>query len=94
RDSFGIALGLDLLAAAIAAQGAGERAARVYGTGHAYWRMVGHPQRGTPELGPIRETCEIQARAAVGDEAYQRAFERGQTDNAEVGLAEALRTDL
>ncbi|MFJ4962306.1 ATP-binding protein [Streptomyces sp. NPDC088729] len=94
RDSFGIALGLDLLAAAIAAQGAGAQAARVYGTGHAYWRMVGHPQRGTPELGPVRETCELQARAAVGDDAYQRAFERGQSDNAEVGLAAALRDDL
>ncbi|OCC08137.1 NB-ARC domain-containing protein [Streptomyces sp. PTY087I2] len=94
RDSFGIALGLDLLAAAIAAQGAGAQAARVYGTGHAYWRMVGHPQRGTPELGPVRERCELQARAAVGDEAYQQAFERGQSDNAEVGLAAALRTEL
>ncbi|MEW1755281.1 NB-ARC domain-containing protein [Streptomyces cyaneofuscatus] len=94
RDSFGIALGLDILAAAIAAQGAGAQAARVYGTGHAYWRMVGHPQRGTPELGPVRETCELQARAAVGDEAYQRAFERGQADNAEVGLAAALHSDL
>ncbi|MFD8064356.1 ATP-binding protein [Streptomyces cyaneofuscatus] len=94
RDSFGIALGLDILAAALAAQGAGAQAARVYGTGHAYWRMVGHPQRGTPELGPVRETCELQARAAVGDEAYQRAFERGQADNAEVGLAAALHSDL
>ncbi|WNF31189.1 regulator [Streptomyces sp. C11-1] len=94
RDSFGIALGLDILAAAIAAQGAGAQAARVYGTGQAYWRMVGHPQRGTPELGPVRERCERQARAAVGDEAYQRAFERGQSDNAEVGLAAALRTEL
>ncbi|MFF9635836.1 ATP-binding protein [Streptomyces bacillaris] len=94
RDSFGIALGLDILAAAIAAQGAGARAARVYGTGHAYWRMVGHPQRGTPELGAVRENCELQARAAVGDEAYQRAFERGQADNAEVGLAAALQSGL
>ncbi|MER7699559.1 regulator [Streptomyces sp. NPDC096095] len=94
RDSFGIALGLDVLAAAIAAQGAGAQAARVYGTGHAYWRMVGHPQRGTPELGPIRERCELQARAAAGDEAYRRAFERGRSDNAEVGLAAALRTEL
>ncbi|MFJ2149408.1 ATP-binding protein [Streptomyces microflavus] len=94
RDSFGIALGLDILAAAIAAQGAGAQAARVYGTGHAYWRMVGHPQRGTPELGAVRETCELQARAAVGDAAYQRAFESGQADNAEVGLAAALHSGL
>ena len=47
RDRFGIALGLDILAAAIAATGAGARAARVYGTGQSYWRMVGHPLRGT-----------------------------------------------
>lgn len=94
RDSFGIALGLDILAAAIAAQGAGARAARVYGTGQVYWRMVGQPQRGTPELGPLREACERQAREAVGDAAYQRAFERGRTDNAEVGLAAALQGEL
>lgn len=93
-DSFGVALGLDILAAAVAAQGAGAQAARIYGTGQAYWRMVGHPQRGTPELGPVRETCERQARAAIGDAAYQRAFDRGQTDNAEVGLAAALRSEL
>ncbi|MFF9347542.1 ATP-binding protein [Streptomyces sp. NPDC014734] len=94
RDRFGIALGLDILAAAIAAQGAGARAARVYGTGQVYWRMVGHPQRGTPELGPLREACERQARAAVGDAAYQRAYERGRADNAEVGLAAALQGEL
>ncbi|MFI9624393.1 ATP-binding protein [Streptomyces sp. NPDC052042] len=94
RDRFGIALGLDILAAAIAAQGAGARAARVYGTGQVYWRMVGHPQRGTPELGPLREACERQAREAVGDAAYQRAFERGRADNAEVGLAAALQGEL
>lgn len=94
RDSFGIALGLDILAAAIAAQGEGAHAARVYGTGQVYWRMVGHPQRGTPELGPLREACERQAREAIGDAAYQRAFERGRADNAEVGLAAALEGEL
>lgn len=94
RDSFGIALGLDLLAAAMAAQGEGARAARVYGTGQVYWRMVGHPQRGTPELGPLREACERQARAAVGDAAYLRAYERGRSDSAEAGLAQALHGEL
>lgn len=94
RDSFGIALGLDLLAAAMAAQGEGARAARVYGTGQVYWRMVGHPQRGTPELGPLREACERQARAAVGDAAYLRAYERGRSDSAEAGLAQALQGEL
>lgn len=94
RDSFGIALGLDILAAAVAAQGEGAHAARVYGTGQVYWRMVGHPQRGTPELGPLREACERQAREAVGDAAYQRAFDRGRTYSAEAGLALALHGEL
>ncbi|MFF1925763.1 ATP-binding protein [Streptomyces sp. NPDC058221] len=94
RDSFGIALGLDILAAAVAAQGEGAYAARVYGTGQVYWRMVGHPQRGTPELGPLREACERQARESVGDAAYQRAFDRGRRDSAEAGLALALQGEL
>ncbi|MDX3849524.1 regulator [Streptomyces sp. AK02-01A] len=89
-DSFGIALGLDLMAAAFAAQGDGERAAHAYGTGQAYWRMVGHPQRGTPELAPVRAECERQARAAAGNLAYEDAFHRGLVDDGESGLARAL----
>ncbi|MET9587653.1 hypothetical protein ABZY10_32085, partial [Streptomyces sp. NPDC006539] len=83
-----------LRAAARAARRAPPPPARVYGTGQSYWRMVGHPLRGTPELGPVRETCERQARAAVGDAAYQRAFEQGRAENAEVGLAAALQSEL
>ncbi|MFJ1746636.1 ATP-binding protein [Streptomyces sp. NPDC088116] len=94
RDSFGIALGLDLLAAAVAAQGDGERAAHAYGTGQAFWRMVGHPLRGTPELAPVREECERQAREAAGSPAYEDAFHRGLVDDGESGLARALRGHL
>ncbi|MFE4061215.1 ATP-binding protein [Streptomyces sp. NPDC059096] len=93
-DSFGIALGLDLLAAAVAAQGDGERAAHAYGTGQAFWRMVGHPQRGTPELAQVREECERQARAAAGNPAYENAFHRGLVDDGQSGLTRALRGHL
>ncbi|MCL7378960.1 regulator, partial [Streptomyces sp. 35G-GA-8] len=93
-DSFGIALGLDLLAAAIAAQGDGERAAHAYGTGQAFWRMVGHPQRGTPELAPVRAECERQARAAAGNPVYDEAFHRGLVDDGESGLSRALQGHL
>ncbi|CAM5380901.1 hypothetical protein GCM10010329_14030 [Streptomyces spiroverticillatus] len=89
-DSFGIALGLDLLAAALAAQGDGEQAARVYGTGHTYWGQVGHPQRGTPELGPVREECERQARALIGDDAYERAYREGVGADQDTALTLAL----
>ncbi|MGY3684601.1 putative ATPase [Streptomyces sp. TE33382] len=90
HDSLGIALGLDLLAGAIAAQGDGVEAARTSGTGHTYWRMIGHPHRGTPELGAIRARWERQAREAAGDTAYERAYHRASADDAERGLAHAL----
>ncbi|WP_328302793.1 NB-ARC domain-containing protein [Streptomyces sp. NBC_00435] len=76
-DSFGTALGLDLLAAARAAAGDGAGAARAYGAGHAYWQAVGHPQRGTPELASVREEFERTARGSLGDQAYEAAFLEG-----------------
>ncbi|MEV6683451.1 regulator [Streptomyces erythrochromogenes] len=75
-DAFGLALGLDLLAVAFADQGRGELSAGAYGLGHRFWQMVGHPQRGTPELGALREQGERSARSQVGDAAYERAYQR------------------
>ncbi|WP_328741656.1 NB-ARC domain-containing protein [Streptomyces caniferus] len=93
-DKFGIALGLDLLAAAVAAQGHGAAAARVYGSGQALWRTVGHPQRGTPELRAVREECERRARAAIGDEAYADLFHRASKERPGTSLARILAGDL
>ncbi|WP_326592560.1 ATP-binding protein [Streptomyces sp. NBC_01294] len=73
-DRFGIALGLDLLATAVAGLGDGELAARLLGTGHAWWRTVGRPQMGSPSLTALRDQGERQARAAIGDAAYEAAF--------------------
>ncbi|MEU1280819.1 NB-ARC domain-containing protein [Streptomyces sp. NPDC005805] len=92
-DSFGVALGLDLLAAALAAVGDGEGAAHVSGTGEAYWRSTGHPQRGMPELGGMRTACERAAREAAGDDAYDRAFWHGVSGVPAEGLARALAPD-
>lgn len=91
HDSLGIALGLDLLAAAIAGQGDGVRAAHTYGTSLAYWRMLGHPQGGTPELASLHAECERLARATAGDPGYENAFHRGLLDDGESGLARALQ---
>ncbi|MFF2191400.1 ATP-binding protein [Streptomyces sp. NPDC058157] len=76
-DSFGTALGLDLLAAALAADGDPVRAARTSGACQTLWQSVGHPQRGTPELAPLRAECERRARARLGDDAYEAAFQEG-----------------
>ncbi|MBB5937725.1 ATP-binding protein [Streptomyces zagrosensis] len=89
-DSFGIALGLDLLAAAIAAQGDGVGAALVYGLGQAYWRTVGHAEQGTPEVRAVRDEFERAARAAAGDLAYEAAFERGANADTQAALAATL----
>ncbi|MFI5803048.1 ATP-binding protein [Streptomyces sp. NPDC051561] len=91
-DSYGTALGLDVLAAALAAQGDAEQAARVYGTGQSHWAAVGHPQRGTPELGPVREECERRMRAALGDPAYERAFAEGVADQESALMHALLRS--
>ncbi|QDY80537.1 ATP-binding protein [Streptomyces qinzhouensis] len=89
-DNFGIALGLDALAAAISAAGDGERVGQVYGTGQAFWSTVGHPQRGTPELRAVRETCERVAREGVGDAVYERAYQEGASYGLDAGLKAAL----
>lgn len=89
-DSFGIALGLDLLAAAIAAQGDGEQAALVYGVGQAYWRTVGDAEQGTLEVRAVRAEFERAARAAAGDVAYEAAFERGASADPQAALAITL----
>ncbi|MFG1806356.1 ATP-binding protein [Streptomyces sp. NPDC049040] len=92
-DAFGIALGLDLLAAAMAADGRPEQAAAVYGTGEAYWRSVGHPQRGAPELRPVRERCEQTVRAALGEAGYSAAYTRGATADGPSTLAALVADD-
>lgn len=89
-DAFGIALGLDLLAAALAADGQAEQAASVYGTGETYWRSVGHLQRGAPELRMVRERCEETVRAALGEAGYAAAYARGAAADASTALARAL----
>ncbi|MFE5485503.1 ATP-binding protein [Streptomyces sp. NPDC056527] len=73
-DTFGLGLGLDLLAAALTALEKGREAATASGAGQLFWSMVGHPQRGTPELKPLRQHAERAARRQIGDTAYDSAY--------------------
>ena len=93
HDSFGIALGLDLLACALAARGDGEEGL-VLGIGQEYWRTVGKAQMGAPRLTAVREECERRARAALGDQAYDTAFRRGARAGLDQGLSYALKGDF
>ncbi|MEU9705764.1 NB-ARC domain-containing protein [Streptomyces sp. NPDC047981] len=77
-DAFGIALGLDIMAAALAARGDGEISAQAFGAGQSLWETVGHPQRGTPELASLRARSQASARQAAGDFAYDKAYTWGR----------------
>lgn len=94
NDNLGIALALDLLTGANAVQGNGIAAARTSGTGNTFWRMLGHPNHGTPELSEVRDQWESQARKSVGDDAYDKAFHRALNDDAEQGLALVMQGPL
>ncbi|MFI9743264.1 ATP-binding protein [Streptomyces sp. NPDC052494] len=89
--SLGVALGLDVLATALAAAGDGERAADVSGTGEAYWRSTGQPRRGLPGLRALREKYTDTARATIGDPVYEEIFLRALTGLPQDGLDRALR---
>ncbi|MER5708491.1 regulator [Streptomyces sp. NPDC002122] len=89
--SLGVALGLDVLATALAAAGDGERAADVSGTGEAYWRSTGQPRRGLPGLRALREKYTDTARATIGDPAYEEIFLRALAGLPQDGLDRALR---
>lgn len=87
NDNLGIALALDLLTGANAIQGNGIAAARTSGTGNTFWRMLGHPHHGTPELSEVRDQWELQARKSIGDDAYEKAFHNALNNDAEQSLA-------
>ncbi|QWB24257.1 MULTISPECIES: regulator [Streptomyces] len=89
-DSFGVALGLDLLASVLAAQGAAESAVTALGAGEAYWSAVGHPQRGTPEMRHVRDRGELTARRLLGDSGYDEVLRRAALRDPESVLRDLL----
>ncbi|GAA3084461.1 hypothetical protein GCM10017562_62760 [Streptomyces roseofulvus] len=82
-DTFGIALGLDMLAAAFSANGNGISAALASGAGQRLWDAVGHPQRGAPDVAPLREAGEERARRLVGAGTYESY--RSEASHADPG---------
>ncbi|EDY46219.2 ATP-binding protein [Streptomyces sp. SPB074] len=86
EDSFGTALCLDLFAATLSAAGQAERAARMTGIAESFWATTGHPQRGTPELAPVRARYEAMARRELGDERWELAHRAGRRTDAREAL--------
>ncbi|MGP3776384.1 ATP-binding protein [Streptomyces sp. SDT5-1] len=90
NDRLGVAMCLDLLAAATAAAGLGERAARLLGLAQQLWDTLGRPQLGMPAWVAARELSEKQARAAIGNHLYETAYETGRAATWDAGMTYAL----
>ncbi|SDN57396.1 non-specific serine/threonine protein kinase [Allokutzneria albata] len=89
-DRIGLAMTLDQLAVATATRRQAERAARLLGIAHQVWQTFGLPQLGSPDLLAARRGCERLARTALGDTAYQAAFDAGRALDPEAALAYAV----
>ncbi len=90
HDSLGVAMAVDLLACTAGAAGQGDRAARLLGLAHQVWDTQGLQQAGVPQWVAARQACEQQAREAIGDQAYQAAFEAGRGGDLDAGISYAL----
>ena len=86
-DTFGMVLLVERLAWIAGTASEGERAAVLLGVAQRLWPLLGgQPLLGSDQwIGP-HETCERQARRAIGDVAFQAAFDRG----AELDLDQAI----
>ncbi|MBD0837325.1 ATP-binding protein [Streptomyces sp. TRM68416] len=87
HNAVGLATALDTLAAASVALGDGTRAARLHGIAHRIWDLTGGEQMSSPDLIAARRACELGARGAIGDAAYDKEYAEGRT----LPYEEALR---
>jgi len=77
HDRIGAAEGLEVLAWAAAAQGNGQRAARLLGALDNVWRSVGTPLFGFPHLVQYHEECVERSRRMLGERGFESATARG-----------------
>ncbi|WP_432117229.1 ATP-binding protein [Streptomyces sp. bgisy032] len=86
-DAFGIALALDLLAIALADAGEPRAAVHAFGAAQRYWETVGHPQRGTPEMAPLRDHCQDRLLDLLGPTEYDTLLERSTASTPQALLS-------
>ncbi|MYW65602.1 regulator [Streptomyces sp. SID8379] len=91
HDTSGVALAVDVLAAATVADGRNESGAALLGTAQRLWQSIGRPQLGAPPLVAVREQAERQSRRALGGAAYTRAYESGLYGDTVDGIAYSTR---
>ncbi|GAA3432648.1 ATP-binding protein [Kutzneria kofuensis] len=90
-DTFCMVLMVERLAWIAGTAGEGERTAVLLGVAHQIWPLVGgRPLMGSPHYLAAREACERQARCALGDRAFQAAFDRGTALDLDQAIVYAL----
>ncbi|MEU9288415.1 hypothetical protein AB0D57_27890 [Streptomyces sp. NPDC048275] len=89
-NTVGAAMALDILAAAVVADGDGHRAARLLGVGERVWELTGRARMNSPDLLATRRSHEHRIRAEIGDAAYEKAYEEGRDMPYEEGLDYAI----
>ncbi|MCE7002204.1 LuxR C-terminal-related transcriptional regulator [Kibdelosporangium philippinense] len=91
NDTYGTAMLIELLAWVAVGAAECDRAVVLFGAVHQIWPLVG----GAPVLGSrhylaTHEACEQQARRALGDRAFQAAFDRGTKLDMDQAIGYAL----
>ncbi|WP_052869717.1 ATP-binding protein [Streptomyces niger] len=90
REGMGIGLALESLARSATATGRSRHAAWLLGLATQLWETLGRPQAGIPPMVAAHQVCERQTREALGEDAYQRAFEAGCAIDLDTGIAHVL----
>ncbi|MFD2421881.1 LuxR C-terminal-related transcriptional regulator [Amycolatopsis pigmentata] len=89
-DSAGIASCIDTLALAAASSGDAERVARLLGAAEERWKPIGRPLTSMDFLLERRARAQAEARAALGDQAFEAACQHGRHLTADEAVAYAL----
>jgi predicted ATPase/DNA-binding CsgD family transcriptional regulator len=91
-DTIGTVVTVELLAWIAGLVGENDRAAVLLGAAHQIWALVGGESllRSSPHWNVPHNTCEQVARQALGDRAFQAAFDRGAGFDLDQTVAYAL----
>ncbi|WP_245667359.1 ATP-binding protein [Actinomadura macra] len=89
-DQLGAAYGLEVLAWIAAREGRAERAAFLLGGLQQLWQRPGTPLAGHAYLTVHHRDCQADARGALGDTAFDRAFAQGGRCGHDALMAYAL----
>jgi predicted ATPase/DNA-binding CsgD family transcriptional regulator len=90
NDRWDIGLNLDALAWAVAAEGDNDRAARLFGAAEAIPQTVGTSLATLGQLSGLHSAYLTAVRGALGDAAFEQAFQQGLAFSFEEAVAFAL----